>query len=144
MKLNLHEESRYIFGFCKALASSSVNKTPVIDTRGYNGVEFLINYGLTASVNDTFTVTILESDATATNGFTSVADTYLAGTEALASRLAVTGHTSGTSINVGKRIGYKGLKRYVRGYLTAAGSATMIGSMGVLLFNPEAAATSNP
>lgn len=144
MKLNLHEECRVVFGFCKTLTSAAVNKTPVIDRRGYNGVEFFVNYGLTATKTDTFTLTVLESDSSATDAFTSVADANLNGTEALASRLAVTGQTSGTSINVAKRIGYKGNKRYVRAYITAVGSATMIGSCNALLFAPEAAATTNP
>ena len=84
MKLNLHEESRTVFGFCKAVGTSSA--TPAIDTKGYNGVEFHFLYGLTASVADTLTVTLTQSDS-ATTGFTSVADTYLNGTEALASRI---------------------------------------------------------
>lgn len=142
MKLNLHEESRSVFGFCAACGTGG-KETPAIDTRGYNGVEFHFLYGLTASVADTMTVLITESDS-ATTGFTSVADTYLNGTEALASRLAVTGHTSGTSINVGKRIGYKGLKRYVKAKVTPAGTATMVVGCVAQLFSPEKGATSNP
>jgi len=142
MKANLHDECRTRFGFCKAL--TTVSRTPVIDRRGYNGVEFHLLYGLTASVADTQTVVVLECDTTTTGSFTSVADGDLIGTEALASRLAVTGHTSGTSINCGKRIGYKGNKRYVRLQVTPGGTATMIVGCAVQLFNPVAAPTTNP
>lgn len=142
MSKTLHEKSRSKFGFCRAVAT--VAKTPVIDRKGYNGVEFHLTYGLTASVADKCTLTILESDTSTTGNFTSVADADLNGTEALASRLAVTGHTSGVSINVSKRIGYKGNKRYVRAVLTPSGTATMIVGCVVQLFDPEIAPTANP
>jgi hypothetical protein len=142
MKLNLHEECKTVFAYCKALTSAAAVKSAVIDRRGYNGVEFVFAYGLTASAVDTHTLTILESDTATTGDFTSVADANLAGTEALAGRAA--GLTSGVGINVAKRIGYKGNKRYVRASIVGAGSATMLGSCVALLYAPEAAATTNP
>jgi hypothetical protein len=141
MKLNLHEESRVVFGFCRAIGATGA-VTAAIDTKGYNGVEFHLLYGLTAAVTDTLTVLITESDAS-TGGFTSVADTNLNGTEALASRLGVTTHVSGTSINVSKSVGYKGLKRYVKAKVTPVGTATMIVGCVATLFSPEAVRTNS-
>lgn len=141
MKNDLQSVSRTKFGFCKACGTGAA--TPAIDRKGYHGVEFHFLFGLTASVADKMTITITESDS-ATTGFTSVADADLLGTEALASRLAVTGHTSGTSINVGKRLGYVGKKRYVKATAVASGTATMIIGCAVQLFNPEVGATANP
>jgi len=76
-------------------------------------------------------------DAGTTGTFTSVADTYLDGTEALASIAAVTGRTSGISKNVGKRVGYKGNKRYITPILTAVGTTTTVVACNVLLYNPR-------
>ncbi len=143
MDLNLHETCKPVFGFSAAITSAATLKSKVIDRRGYNGVEFIFAYGLTASAVDTHTVTILESDSATTGTFTSVADANLAGTEALAG-CAAAALTSGVRVNVAKRIGYLGNKRYVRAYAVAAGSATTLGSCVALLYSPEAAATSNP
>ena len=143
MKLNLHEECKAVFGYSAAITSAAILKSKVIDRRGYNGVEFIFNYGLTASAADTHTVTILDCDDTTTGNFASVADTYLNGTEALAG-CAAAALTSGVRINVSKRIGYKGNKRYVRAYCVGAGTATTIGSCTALLYAPETAAVSNP
>jgi hypothetical protein len=85
----------------------------------------------------------LEGDVTGT--MTSVADADLLGTEALASLLATTPRTSGVSKNVHKRVGYKGIKRYVRVDAIQTG-VTSVGCIDVaaILFNPNVAPTANP
>ena len=82
----------------------------VIDTRGYDSVEFGISYGAITATNATFTPVVMEGDVTGT--LTSVADADLIGTESAAGIAAAT-RTDGSTENVAKRIGYIGSKRYV-------------------------------
>lgn len=83
----------------------------VVDRRGFESVEFEVSYGAITATGAVFTTTVKEGDATGT--MTSVADTDLLGTEANAGLAATTPRTSGASKLVTKRIGYKGIKRYV-------------------------------
>src|SRR4051812_49399010 len=69
----------------------------VVDRKGYAGVEFIVNYGTITATNATFTVTIKEGDAT--GSMTSVADSDLIGTEALAGVGATASRVSDTSKN---------------------------------------------
>jgi hypothetical protein len=94
-----------------AIGTTGTGQTgKVIDRRGYDGVLFAIAYGTITATNATYTVTVKEGDATGT--MTSVADTYLRGTEVLA--VPTTGtRTSGTTKNVTKQVGYVGVKPYV-------------------------------
>ena len=115
----------------------------VLDLQGYSGVEFIIDYGTFTATDATVTITVLEGDAT--GSLTSVADSDLLGTEALAGLAAqATARTSGTGKNVTKRVGYKGRKRYATvkevPTVTAAG---IIGVVG-LLHSPGAMPTPNP
>jgi hypothetical protein len=80
----------------------------VIDRQGYGGVEFICGYGAVTATNAVFTVTVKEGDVT--SSLTSVADADLLGTELLAGVGATASRVSGTSKNVVKRIGYKGLE----------------------------------
>jgi hypothetical protein len=114
----------------------------VIDTAGYDGVEFIISYGTLTATGAVYTVTVKEGDVTGT--MTSVADADLLGTEALAGIAAGTPRTSGVSKNVVKRVGYKGQKRYVQcGVKSTLTAATPV-SIDAILFNPSYAATANP
>lgn len=142
-KLNLHDECRHMHSIGPQLCTATAMLGKVIDTRGYNGVEVLFHYGSFSAATEVLTVTLLESDSATTGTFTSVADTNLVGTEALAS-IPAASRTSGTTKYVGKRLGYVGNKRYVRPVITAVGTTTAIVGCTVLLYNPEAAATSNP
>src|SRR5690242_9959065 len=83
----------------------------IIDRRGYGMVEFILSYGTISATGTTCIPVVKEGDATGT--MTSVADTDLLGTEANAA-LGVGAQVSGTNKNVVKRIGYKGIKRYVQ------------------------------
>ena len=112
------------------------------DRRGYGGVEIIFDYGTITATNATITATVLEGDVTGT--MTSVADTNLLGTEALASITATTPRTSGVSKNVTKRIGYIGTKRYVQVKMVPTVTATTPIAATMLLFNPSRAPTANP
>jgi hypothetical protein len=93
-----------------------------LDRAGYEAVEVALNYGTTASVADTITPIVYESDAS-TGGFTSVANADLLGTEAGSSLPAAT-RTSGSGKNVAHQIGYIGIKRYLKLRMYGLGTAT--------------------
>ena len=96
-----------------AVGTTGTGKTGVVvDLQGYEGCEFIFDYGTITATNAVFTATILEGSVTGT--MTSVADADLNGTESGAGVAATTPRTSGVSKNVSKRIGYKGAKRYVQ------------------------------
>lgn len=109
----------------------------VIDRQGYRGVEFVLSYGSVTATNATITPTILEGDAT--GALTSVADIDLLGTEAGAALGQAASRTSGASKNVTKRIGYRGIKRYVTCKLVPTVSAAAIVGANAVLFAPDVA-----
>lgn len=130
----------------RALATVAGSKThKIIDRQGYGGVEFVICYGGNGASTATIPVVVKDGDVTGT--LTSVADTYLLGTEALAGVGAVA-RTSGVGKNVVKRVGYVGNKRYVTcgiGTVSAATvSASKIFAIAAVLHNPSVGPTSNP
>ncbi|MES2219270.1 MAG: hypothetical protein V4501_12775 [Pseudomonadota bacterium] len=126
-----------------AIGANATKSGVVIDRLGYGGVEFIASYGAVTTTGTVCTVVVKEGDAT--GSMTSVADADLLGTEALASLLAATPRTSGTTKNVSKRIGYVGGKRYVTVDVVQTG-VTSVGcvSVSAALFNPSVAPTSNP
>src|SRR6478609_1248090 len=95
----------------------------VLDRRGFDTVEFVYSSGASASVADTITPIVYESDTATVAGFTAVADADLLGTEAA---LTLTAAKSG-------RVGYQGNKRYVGIRLYGVGTATAIVSSVALL-----------
>lgn len=107
----------------------------VIDRSGYEGVEFLINYGSVTATNATIIPTVKEGDVTGT--MTSVADANLLGLEANAAIAAAETRTSGVSKNVTKRIGYIGAKRYVSCSLAQTVTAAARNSVIALLGRPH-------
>lgn len=125
-----------------AIGANATVSGKIIDRQGYGGVEFVLSYGAIVTTGTVCTPVIKEGDAT--GAMTSVADADLVGTEALAARLGGA-TTSGVGANVGKRIGYKGIKRYVTCDVVKSGT-TSVGcvAVGAILFNPEVAPTSNP
>jgi hypothetical protein len=127
-----------------AIGANATKSGKVIDRRGYGGVEFVASYGAVTTTGTIVTLVVMEGDVTGT--LTSVADADLLGTEALAS-LAVqaTSRTSEVGKNVSKRVGYKGIKRYVTVDAVQTGT-TSLGALSVeaVLFNPGVAPTANP
>ncbi len=115
----------------------------VIDRQGYGGVEFLVTYGSITTTGTNVVAIVKEGNVTGT--LTSVADADLLGTETLASLLAATPRTAGSTKEVTKRIGYKGNKRYVSISLNHTG-ATSVGYVcaEALLHSPQIAPTANP
>ena len=87
----------------------------VLDTAGYESVEFLLAIGANTDADATFTVLFEDSDASG-SGFAAVADTFLLGTEVQAS-------FQFDDDNEVRKIGYVGNKRYVRVTVTPANNA---------------------
>jgi len=86
----------------------------VVDLKGYDGVMLAINIGANTDTNSTFAVLIEDSDDNST--FAAVDDVYLNGTEVLA------GFTAASDDNKLKKIGYVGIKRYLRATVTPTGN----------------------
>lgn len=145
MKSNdLHSNIKQSLAIIPAAIGANATKTGlIIDRQGYGGVEFVIDYGSVTTTGTIVTAVMKEGDVTGT--LTSVADADLLGTEALASLLAATPRTAGTTKEVSKRVGYKGTKRYVQLSLVQTG-VTSVGAVSAtaLLFNPSLVPTSNP
>lgn len=125
-----------------AIGANGTITGKIIDRKGYNGLELVVQYGAIATTGTVATLVAFEGDVTGT--MTSVADADLIGTEVLASR-AAGATTSGSGANVAKRLGYKGSKRYVRVDVVKTGT-TSVGCVNVtaLLFNPHVAPVANP
>lgn len=105
----------------------------VIDRRGYDSLVFAAEYGAITATAATMTLTVLEGDTTG-GSFASVADDDLLGTEADASIAAGTPRASGTNMHIAKKIGYKGVKRYLKVKVvptsTAASPVSVLAIMG--------------
>ena len=109
----------------------------IVDRKGFKDVEFIFGYGTITATNATITVIAKEGDVTST--MTSIADGDLDGTEANAGIAAGTPRTSDTNKLVTKRLGYRGLKRYVQLIIKSTITATTPVFGGVLLGRPEIA-----
>ena len=134
-----------------------------LDRRGYESAVFAIHYGAITATGATVTPTILEgavkarskrSIVTATGAtvtptilegdttggsFTSVADDDLEGTESAAAIAAGTPRASGTNMNVTKRIGYKGVKRYLKIKIVPTATAASPVGADLILGHPNQA-----
>lgn len=108
----------------------------VVDTRGYDAVEFDLSYGAITATAATFTPTILHGDAT--GSMTSVADADLLGTESGAGLAAAT-RTDGSTEKVTKRIGYIGGKRYVQAKIVSTATAGTPVGANVILYKAHTA-----
>lgn len=106
----------------------------IVDRAGYGAVEFLVGFGSVTATNAAFTLTVKEGDVTGT--MTSIADGDLIGLEANAVIGQAATRTSGVSKNVVKRLGYKGVKRYVQAFLKSTITAATPISVEVLLGSP--------
>lgn len=125
-----------------AIGANATVSGKVIDRKGFGKVEFIMSYGAIVTTGSVVTPVIKEGDVTGT--MTSVANSDLIGTEALAARLGGA-TTSGVGANVAKRIGYKGSKRYVTCDMVKTGT-TSVGCMSVtaILGEPASAPVANP
>ena len=125
-----------------AIGANATKTGIVIDRQGYIGCLFMASYGAVTTTGSIVTLVVKEGDVTGT--LTSVADTDLQGTEALASLLAGA-RVAGTGKEVTKRVGYVGNKRYVSVDAVQTGT-TSAGVVGVaaVLSHPDLAPTANP
>ena len=140
---DLHSNMRTKNVVTAAAIGANATKTGiVIDRQGYGGVEFIATYGSVTTTGSIVTLVVKEGDVTGT--LTSVADADLIGTEALASLLAGA-RVAGTGKEVTKRVGYKGVKRYVSVDAVQTGT-TSVGVVGVaaILHDPALAPQTNP
>lgn len=123
-----------------AVGTTGTGKTgKIIDRQGFDGVEFVIDYGTVTATNATIVPTLLEGDVT--SALTSVADADMVpvtGAEAAAALPAqASARTSGVGKNVSTKIGYKGVKRYVQLKLVPLVTAGPPIAATALLFNPD-------
>lgn len=141
---DLHNNMKQVLALAPvALGATGANAGRIIDRQGYAGVEFLLEYGAITTTGTVVTPVLKEGDAT--GSLTSVADTDLLGTEALAGLAASTDRTSGSGKLVTKRLGYKGNKRYLQLSMNGTGTTSVgIVAASAVLFNPEAAPVDNP
>ena len=103
----------------------------IIDTSGYDSLEFIIATGSIADADATFTVLVEDGDNSALSDNAAVADDFLVGTEAEAS-------FTFASDNQVRKIGYKGSKRYARLTITPANNASAaVLSVVALLGHPN-------
>ena len=141
---DMHANMKQAQAIIPAAIGPNATKTgQIVDRRGYGGVEIVFSYGSVTTTGTIVTVVVREGDVTGT--MTSVADADLLGTEALASLLAATPRTAGTTKEVSKRVGYIGQKRYVQALLLQTG-VTSVGAVSAttILHSPSVAPVSNP
>jgi len=110
----------------------------VVDLNGYGSAVFALMLGANTDANATFAVLVEDSEQSGSN-FVAVADEYLNGTEALAG-------FQFDDDNECRKIGYVGIKRYVRVTVTPTGndSGNIFLSGQWILGHPERAPTANP
>ena len=102
---DLHNNIKAIRAFGATITSNTTTQGTIIDTTGYESLEFVIVSNQLADGN--YVPQIQESDDAALTGATTVAAGDLLGTAAAATFVA-------TDDNVAKKIGYRGNRRYVR------------------------------
>lgn len=108
--------------FTRAISPQSVSDntalvSAIIDTLGYDSLEFAIITGSLADADATFTVLVEDGDNNALSDNAAVADAQLLGLETDASFIF-------SDDNITKKIGYRGSKRYVRLTITPAANAS--------------------
>jgi hypothetical protein len=111
----------------------------IIDTKGYGSCVLAIVTGTNTDANATFAVLVEDGDNSSLTDNAAVADEYLNGTEALA------GFTFADDIEC-RKIGYTGVKRYVRMTVTPSGNDSgniFIAGIAVL-GHPSRTPTANP
>lgn len=112
------------------VADNTAQVSQIIDTAGYESVEFVTNIGTVADTDVTFTVLVEDGDDPALADAAAVSDQFLIGTEAGASFRF-------DSDNQTRKIGYVGHKRYVRYTVTPANN-TGNADFGVLAILSDA------
>lgn len=117
MLRDLHSNIKVINATVATTSDNTAVTSPIVDTRDFNEVLFIVATGTLVDVDATFTAVMAESDAANMSGSNSVADADLVGLE------------TGVSFtfaedNFEAKIGYIGNKRYVQLTLTPANNAS--------------------
>lgn len=100
-----------------SVADNTAQVGQIIDRQGFESVTYVIDIGSVADADATFTVLLEDGDDAALADAAAVADTFLLGTEALAS-------FQFDSDNTLRKLGYIGNKRYTRMTITPAANAS--------------------
>lgn len=123
-----------------AIGTTGTGKTSnFIDRAGYQGVEFIFNYGTITATNAVFTPVLTECDTTG-GTFTSVADADMipnSGGEVAAGVGATATRTSGSSKNATRKLGYIGAKRYLKVKVASTVTAGTPIGVDALLHSPN-------
>jgi len=128
----LHEVSEPV----AAVTDNTAQVSTVADLKGFGAAMLALAIGALFDADATFTVLIEDSDDNST--FAAVADAYLNGTEALAS-------FQFDDDNEVRKIGYTGIKRYLRATVTPANNTGNLFMSGMwVLGNASRAPTANP
>jgi hypothetical protein len=96
-----------------AVTDNTAQVSTILDTYGFGSAVLAFNTGTLSDADATFTTLLEESDASDLSGSNAVADIDMIGTEVLAS---FTFATDG----VCRKLGYIGVKRYIRATITPA------------------------
>lgn len=121
-----------------SVADNTAQVSQIIDRQGFDSVTFVILTGSIADADTTFTVLVEDGDASNLSDAAAVADADLLGLET----------TAGFQFdddNETRKIGYVGMKRYVRLTITPANnaSAALLAAVAIL-GHPAKAPTLNP
>ncbi len=111
--------------------------TEIIDMQGNSSLTFAIATGSLADADATFAVLVEEGDASNLSDAAAVADADLLGTEALAAPLF-------SDDNKVLKIGYKGIKRYVRLTITPANNTGAALLCVIAIVTPKLLPAANP
>lgn len=121
-----------------SVADNTAQVSAIVDRQGYESLTFLILIGAIADVDATFTVSLEHGSASNLSDAAAVPASDLLGTTALAG-------FQFDDDNETRKIGYRGIKRYVRMTITPVNnaSAALISAIA-LLGNPALVPTANP
>lgn len=121
-----------------SVADNTAVVSQIIDRRGYGALELAIAVGAIADADATFTVLLEHGDIGNLSDAAAVPDEDLLGTEALAAFIF-------SDDDKMRKIGYRGIKRYVRLTITPAANASAALLCAVaILGSPSVLPTANP
>ena len=121
-----------------SVADNTAQVSQILDRKDYNGVGLAILTGAIADADATFTVLVEAGDAANLSDAAAVPDSELVGTEALAG-------FQFDDDNEVRKIGYIGIKRYLRVTITPANNASAALLAAVwMLTHARHAPTPNP
>jgi hypothetical protein len=141
MRRDLHNNIHVVRALSPVAAgtNNTAYVSEIVDTAGYDSVEFVLAIGANTDANATFAVLFEDGDNSALSDNAAVDDAYLLGTEAAAS-------FQYDDDNETRKIGYVGKKRYCRVTVTPSGndSGNIYMAALWLLGHPKVAPCSNP